>query len=805
LRGIHPVEPELLAPAGDWECLRAAVANGADAVFFGLSRFNARMRADNFREDELPAITSFLHAHGVKAYVTLNVLIFTDELDDAIAELQALHDAAVDAVIIQDVGLAEISRRMFPDLRVHASTQMTITSPEGVRFAEGLGVKQVVLARELSLRELKKFPPSVPLETFVHGALCVAYSGQCLTSEALGRRSANRGECAQACRMPYELVVDGALRDLGDKRYLLSPQDLAAVNEIPALIERGVASFKIEGRLKSPEYVAAVTSVYRKAIDAALEGLFEGASPEDWYRLEMTFSRGLFSGWMHGVNHQELVGARFGKKRGAFLGRVAGSSRDHVELESTAIPIKPGDGVVFDTGGNTEREQGGRVFQVQGNKLFFETGKIRFHEIPVGSRVWKTSDPALDRELRGSFSGRLETDADRLTPLDLIVSGKAEAPLVLECGDVLISSRIHLQAARTRPLTTDALRAQLEKLGGTGFSLRSLESQIEGDVILPISEINRMRRELVEKASRTVRDTAPKVTLKEILPSFEGPKSSDSHLSVLVRSEEQLEAALEAGAQEILVDYEDIRRYKDAVAVARAHGGTQVFLATPRIQKAGEEGFFKLIANANPDGVLIRNIGAISHLAGSPLRLIGDFSLNVANPLTALVFKNHGLERLTISHDLNSAQILSMLRHAPPDWFELTLHHHMPMFHMEHCVFAAFLSKGKDYTDCGRPCEKHRVHLRDRVGMEHPLRADVGCRNTLFHATAQTGAAFFESFHAGGLRHFRIELLEESAEETTRIVTAYQELLTARRSGAALHRELHATSQIGVTTGTYSG
>jgi len=805
LSDTPPVEPELLAPAGDWECLRAAVANGADAVFFGLSRFNARMRADNFREDELPAITSFLHAHGVKAYVTLNVLIFTDELDDAIAELQALHNAEVDAVIIQDVGLAEISRRMFPDLRVHASTQMTITSPEGVRFAEGLGVKQVVLARELSLRELEKFPPSVPLETFVHGALCVAYSGQCLTSEALGRRSANRGECAQACRMPYELVVDGALRDLGDKRYLLSPQDLAAVNEIPALIERGVASFKIEGRLKSPEYVAAVTSVYRKAIDAALEGLFEGASPEDWYRLEMTFSRGLFSGWMHGVNHQELVGARFGKKRGAFLGRVAGSSRDHVELESTAIPIKPGDGVVFDTGGNTEREQGGRVFQVQGNRLFFETGKIRFHEIPVGSRVWKTSDPALDRELRGSFSGRLETDADRLMPLDLVVSGKADEPLLLKCGDVLISSRIPLQSARTRPLTTDALRAQLEKLGGTGFSLRSLESRIEGDVILPISELNRMRRELVEKASRTVRDTAPKVTLKEILPSFEAPKSSDSDLSVLVRSEEQLEAALGAGAREILVDYEDIRRYKDAVAVARAHGGAQVLLATPRIQKAGEEGFFKLIANANPDGVLIRNIGAISHFAGSPLRLIGDFSLNVANPLTALVFKNHGLERLTISHDLNSAQILSMLRHAPPDWFELTLHHHMPMFHMEHCVFAAFLSEGKDYTDCGRPCEKHRVHMRDRVGMEHPLRADVGCRNTLFHATAQTGAAFFESFHAAGLRHFRVELLEESAEETTRILAAYQELLTARRSGAALHRELHATSQIGVTTGTYSG
>ena len=206
------LEPELLAPAGDWKCLRAAVANGADAVFFGLERFNARMRADNFREEELPEIMAFLHRHGVKGYVTLNVLIFPVELSDAVAELQALHNARVDAVIIQDVGLAEISRRMFPELRVHASTQMTITSPEGVRFAAGLGVKQVVLARELSLRELEKFPPVLPLETFVHGALCVAYSGQCLTSEALGRRSANRGECAQACRMPYQLIVDGALR-----------------------------------------------------------------------------------------------------------------------------------------------------------------------------------------------------------------------------------------------------------------------------------------------------------------------------------------------------------------------------------------------------------------------------------------------------------------------------------------------------------------------------------------------------------------------------------------------------------------
>ena len=228
---------------------------------------------------------------------------------------------------------------------------------------------------------------------------------------------------------------------------------------------------------------------------------------------------------------------------------------------------------------------------------------------------------------------------------------------------------------------------------------------------------------------------------------------------------EQLDAALSENVSEMYVDFEDIRRYKDAVAKVReSANGAQIFLATPRIQKAGEQGFFRLIENAAPDGVLIRNLGAIAHFKNSGLRRIGDFSLNVANPLTAAFFIDQGLERVTISYDLNIEQVLDLLNAAPPGWFELTIHQHMPMFHMEHCVFAAFMSNGKDFPDCGRPCEKHRVHLRDRVGIEHPLRADVGCRNTLFNAVPQTGARFFSNLAAAGLRDFRLELLEENAE-----------------------------------------
>jgi len=801
--------PELLAPAGDWECVRAAIANGADAVYFGLSKFNARMRAENFTEENLPEVVRFLHRHGVKAYVTFNVLVFTDELPDAVAQLQLLESAGVDAVIIQDVGLADLARKLTPRLRVHASTQMTITSPEGVAFATDLGVKQVVLARETSLRELEKFDAAaMPLETFVHGALCVAYSGQCLTSESLGQRSANRGECAQACRMPYELVVDGAIQDLGDKRYLLSPQDLAAVREIPALVQAGIKSFKIEGRLKSPEYVAAVTAVYRKALDAALEDRAEEPSAEDLYKLEMTFSRGLSSGWMHGVNHQELVGARYGKKRGVFLGKVAKIGRDHVEISPLDRTLKPGDGVVFEHAADTNAEQGGRIFEIHGGKIFFERGRIDFARLKTGDRVWKTDDPALSRTLRNTFAGHLAAREDHKTEIHFRVSGAIGQPLRIEAtaGDRLAvaESARPLEAARNQPLTAEKLAAQLGKLADTPFRLGSLEDLLAGDVITPISELNRLRRALVEQLETPPAPSPGHLSLDEILTTIctEPPAPNQPELSVLCRSFEQLDAALATEASTILVDFEDIRRYRDAVERART-AGKPIFLATPRIQKAGEQGFFKLIENAAPDGVLIRNVGAIAYFQHSPLRKLGDFSLNVANPVSAALFRARGLERVTVSYDLTVGQVVALARSVPAGWLELTLHQHMPMFHMEHCVFAAFMSTGTSFLDCGRPCEKHRVHLRDRVGIAHPLRADVGCRNTLFNAAAQTGAKFYGALWEAGLRHFRVELLEEDARETADILTAYRALIDGSDDGGSLWRRLKAKHQLGVTQGTY--
>lgn len=819
-----PHAPELLSPAGNWDCARAAIAGGADAIYFGLPKFNARLRADNFTNEDLPELMDFLHRRGVRGIVAMNTLIFTGELDAAEQQLRHIAESGVDALIIQDIGLAKMTREILPNVEIHASTQMTITSPEGLAFVESLfPLGRAVLARELSVREIAQFysqktqhpSPITPLEVFVHGALCVAYSGQCLTSESLGQRSANRGECAQACRMPYQIVVDGETRDLGEHRYLLSPQDLAAVDLIPDLVRAGVKSFKIEGRLKTPEYVATVTRVYRKALDAAIHDMPSPVDGRDRYALEMAFSRGLSTGWLAGTNHPYLTHGRFGKKRGPLLGTIAHCGYGWVELASEPpVPLAAGDGVVFDAGEDRNDEQGARIWKINddGCLVFHGTySGLDFTRIKPGHLLWKTSDPKLESEARRFWQNAKLPEAK--TILHIIITGRPGAPLVAEAvppdGDaVRAASDVPLSVAETRPIGDKLLYESFGRLGETRYQLGLIENCLEGPCILPISSLNRLRRAVV--ASLEARPCAiptPKATdfsHISLLPAAEpADPQSQPTLAVLCRTLPQVEAALASCVSPIYCDFEDPRRYKDAVALAR-EGNVSIYLATPRILKPGEAGYFKLIERAAPDGVLLRNLGALHYYRfRSDLRRIGDFSLNVANPITARLLREAaGLERMTISYDLNISQVLDLLGSSPPDWFELTLHQHMPLFHMEHCVFCAFLTNGSTWKDCGRPCETHVVHLRDRIGQLHRLVADVGCRNTLFNGRAQTGARFFPALRAAGLSRFRVELLDEDGVSATRTITAYQALLRGEWAPAELLGRVSALEKLGVTEGT---
>ena len=839
--------PELLAPAGDWDCVHAAVENGADAIYFGLERFNARMRAKNFTQADLPALMEFLHRRGVRGYVTFNTLVFANELADAEDYLRTIVSAGADAAIVQDIGICRMIRALSPDFPIHCSTQMTITSAAGVDFARELGAQLVVLARENSIAEIEKMhaaqashPIAMPLEVFVHGALCVAYSGQCLTSESLGGRSANRGECAQACRLPYDLISDGEKVDLGDRRYLLSPQDLAGIDVLPELVRVGVSSLKIEGRLKSPEYVASITRVYRQALDALLEGgrprpshpRGEGAAAPSHpnaahYELQMAFSRGLYTGWFRGIHNQELAHARFGTKRGVFLGEVAHVGAESVSLRLVA-PLKPGDGIVFDAGKPDAREEGGRVYQiaprgdaVDQSTLHFGHGDIDWRRVRVGQFVWKTNDPALDRELRATFDG----DQIRFQrPIAVEVHGRAGTPLTLIANDgdghvVKIESAILLALAEKQPLTPERLRAQVGRLGGTPFKLGEFKSFLEGDVILPISELNRVRREAaaaLDKLRIQPKRWQTNSRLRIADFGWRIPDPREPELIAVIRLLEQLDAAWNAGVRTIYCEFENPKHYRDAVARFRElQAGEQttnlpfetrhpksstIWVAPPRIFKPGEEWILKQVRSSEADGYLVRNYDHLGFFAGERMR--GDFSFNVANLWTADYFiARYNLERVTASYDLNITQLEALLQSSPPAWFDITIHQHMPMFHMEHCVFCAFLSSGKDYRDCGRPCDKHRVALRDRVGAELPLKADAGCRNTVYNSRAQTGAEFADRMVALGARSFRIEFLNEGADELQRTVGRYRQLLRGEISGADLWREFKLINQLGVTRG----
>ncbi|MBV9391000.1 MAG: U32 family peptidase, partial [Verrucomicrobia bacterium] len=601
--------------------------------------------------------------------------------------------------------------------------------------------------------------------------------------EALGQRSANRSACAQACRPPYQLIVDQVVKGLGDKKHLLSAQDLAGLEQLPDLIRLGVASCKIEGRLKSPEYVAAVTRIYRAAIDDAFDSnlsLPPEVKPDHIYRLEMAFSRRIYSGWLKGMDHQQIVNGRFGKKRGAFLGCIRQIGPDWVELVPEVL-VKPGDGVVFDTGEDTKSEQGGRVYEVQGDKLKFQNGQIDFRKLRLGHRVWKTDDPALNRELRASFR---EAPAHRKQPVDLIVLGKVGSPLqsrmkTAENASVEVSSSQLLASAKTVPLTSASLCEHLGRLAGTRFVLRGFRAELAGEPFLPIGAVNDLGCQAVQKleAFRLPPDirSVSKMGVESFPHEQRNSPAAHTELIVLCRTFEQIEAALESGVNTIYADFEDIRRYREVVS--RVGTAALTFLAAPRIQKPGEQRFLRLIANCKPNGVLVRNLGSISFFQENGVRMRGDFSLNVNNPITAQLLVERGLEKLTISYDLNLEQILALLQYEPADRFELTIHQHMPMFHMERSVFATFLSDGTDYTNCGRPRDSHSVQLRDRIGLDHFVKADVGCRNTVFNARAQTGSRYTELLIGAGLRIFRIEFLDEDHSRASKVIRLYRKLL----------------------------
>jgi putative protease len=816
-------KPEIMSPAGYWPQLRAAVEAGADAVYFGLKHFTARAKV-GFDLDELPEAMATLHRRGVKGYVTFNTLVFQHELDEAARALAAIARAGADAIIVQDVGVVKMAKAIAPDLEIHGSTQMSITSADGVRLAQQFGVSRVTLARELSLAEVRaiKETTSCELEIFVHGALCVAYSGQCFSSEAWGGRSANRGQCAQACRLPYDMMVDGRHLPLADARYLLSPGDLYALRQVPEIVDIGIHTLKIEGRYKDAEYVALTTQAYRQAVDEACAGMSPQIDRAAELRLEQVYSRGLGPFFLTGTNHQAVVNGRAPRHRGLLMGRVVRASEAGVVVEpaeaNAMAPLKPGDGVVFDAAdwrSPEEAEEGGRIFEVAREasrpgrlELRFGNGVVKAARIRPGDLVWRTHDPDVDKAARPFTEA---TAPVRKQVVQVRVTAREGAPLVTEwrvgAACVVVESDAALGTARNRGVDVEYLRAQLGRLGNTPYELGEVALEVEGSPFAPSSMLNQVRRTAVERLQerqawhRPLACAPPPQARSSCSPVAARGPEAHATLHLLVRTPEQLDAALVLRPASITLDYLDLYGLRPSLERVRA-AGLRARVASPRVLKPGEERIVDFLVGCDCP-ILVRSTGLLQALQERSHReLIGDFSLNAANTLSAAEFLRLGLSRLTPTHDLNAAQVAEMARLAGADCIEVVAYQHLPVFHTEHCVFCRFLSKGTSYRDCGRPCEQHRVALRDTAGREHPVMADVGCRNTVFGAEAQEASAHLAEWRAAGIHLFRLEFAHESGAQVTDVTEAFADALASRCSARTLADRLRRVSPQGVTQGS---
>lgn len=840
---ISKYKPEVLAPVGNWDMCLAAVHNGAGAIYIGMPGFNARARSHDHSFEELKEIILYCRLYGVQVHVAFNILIFEKELPIAIEGLKQLLPLQPDAIICQDVGLVRIIKKMAPDQIVHASTQMTVSSAEHIEFLSDLDMQRYVLARENSMSEMKNIRSKTnkELEVFVHGALCVAYSGQCLTSESMGGRSANRGQCAQTCRLDYQLNVNGKIEDLGAQKYLVSPKDLFGVDEIAGLMDLKIDSFKIEGRYKPPEYVAAASKLYSEKINEVLALPHEQVSSD---ALKISFSRDFFSGWLNGVNHNELVGGRYSSHRGLKTGHALSIKKDKkyptVKVFSS-LTIHPGDGLFFvDT--NEQMLFAARAYDVE--KLDSDTYMVNFEKgsdlskLSARSLMYINRSPARDKLLQQSYTDKSQL---KRIPIAIRVDAVLGEPLRVvmkddQAHEISVATALVLSEAQNAPLDDAKIRKHFKALSGSVFVLGRCDINIEPGLFIQDKAIKKLRQLAVAQleaarlqrkfnesylgtqASEIISSVARKygaqaATVDELFTL----KTSNQHqtkLNVLVRDDAQIDALVDLSSDVIgtvYLDYKYGQQYEKSVDKIRALG-FRAGIVTTRVFKAGREKLLGIINRIQPDVVLVRNAGAFEYFKQKyndkmPFELVGDFSFNITNHLSAQYFLNKGLSVFSPSYDLNFQQLEELLLSRNDGGTdlavraEITIHQYMPSFHMEHCVFASFLSDGSSIKDCGMPCVNNNVGIVDNKNINHPVLADQECRNTMFNGVPQSAGSMIPKLLSLGVKHYRIEALTEDADVLREKVVAYMDVLSGESDAKALYKNLGIIEKYGISEG----
>lgn len=801
--------PELLAPAGSLDAVRAAVANGANAVYLGASQFNARDDGAQLTLDELEQACQIAHERGVRVYLTFNILIKPAEMAQALAYLGECIDRGIDAAIVQDVGVIRMIQRVYPDCEIHGSTQLTVHDTSGAKVMERLGIDRVVLARENSLEDIRAIRAAVPdlgLETFVHGALCISYSGQCYMSGMISERSANRGSCAQSCRKDY-VLRDAASGDELDRGYLISAKDLGAWEHLAQIADAGVGCLKIEGRKKKPEFVATVTKGYREFLQRVEQGTFSEPTFEEVQPLVQIFSRGFTGGMYGGREGREYITRTQPDNRGLELGTVVGFEKGEVIVEVRA-PIAERDGLGFEppAGGHLESvgfSAGPVRTLVHRNGLWKQAIKAR-KTVPVGWRVVRNLQLSLIEQARETFEG-IGTGKRRRVGLSVRCFGAAGGDLkaIFTAGEhaVEVRSEMSLAPAQKRALDVPQLREQFGRLGESPFVLGELDaSGLAEELFLPVSELNRMRQDAVEQLaerlgwSHDAEIAGRQEHIAEAIAAANkstGPRNGSETqtgplLSAEIWREDDAEAALGAGADEIVFDPFLRHPFPSVTAVAalveRVHqSGKRFRLRLPTIVRPEErKKLDKWLALGTP--LLSGHLGLLAEFAALGRDVRADYAVNCFNVPTAHELFALGASGITPSIELTAEEIGQVVAPWGGAGFEVLIHGRTEGMTLEHCVLSAAFDRTP--THCRDLCTKKHTdtRLEDPAGYEFPVATDYACRNRLLHSRPIEGSEFVPKLWGQGIRRFRL-VFNVPGDAVAERVAAYREVVDTVAQG----------------------
>ncbi len=808
--------PELLAPAGTLDAARAALANGANAIYLGAERFNARDDGAQLTMDDLEEACRLAHARGVRIYLTFNILFKPSELRDALLHLGECIDRGIDAAIVQDLGAVRLIQEIYPALEIHGSTQMTVHDATGAQVLQELGVDRVVLARENTLEDIRAIRAAVPelgLESFVHGALCIAYSGQCFMSGMISERSANRGSCAQSCRKDYVLTdaLTGAELDRG---YLISARDLGAWDHLAEITEAGIGCLKIEGRKKKPEYVATVTHGYRDFLDRLAEGRWKKPSAAEVQPLVQIFSRGFTGGMYGGRAGRDYITRDQPDNRGAELGRVTGHQGKEL-LITVSQPVAVGDGLGFEhPEGAAKGNTGFAVTRVRdlGRHAGKYTQAINAGtDVPEGWVVVRSSHAALLAGARSSFAAVGANDPGARVPIGIFVSGAMGEPLTARFtvdGEVVtVRSPIPLSRAEKRPLDRARLEEQLGRLGETPFLLGALDcSALAADVFLPVSALNDLRQEAVRELVRRrtmsqadrldVRKAAIDRALASLAPSSRGGEATESFLAAPGMTQFQLTAevwriedavaAADAGATEISLDLfirhptPPVARVR-ALADALAARGVTLRLRTPTIVRPEERKVLdKWLALGLP--LVSGHLGLVAEQARAGRDVVADYAVNCFNQATAREIFQLGASRIVLSIELTGDEMAQVSAPWEGRGFEIFAYGRPEGMTIEHCTLSAAFER--EPTTCRDLCVQKHPHaeLTDPTGYVFPVATDSACRNRLLHSRPVDASEYLPTLWRRGFRNFRL-VFNVPGDPVAEVTAAYRDQLAALAEG----------------------